>query len=110
MTTETKNFKVIKGIGNKSDWMFLLDENNDVIHGFKSGTMEKVREYLDKKYALVVFGGFGKWGTERCRFVMVVTYERVVKRERVYTESDRMLANAQSARTQLKAWDWKGLK
>jgi hypothetical protein len=109
--SEIKNFKLINGIGNKNGWMFLLDENNDVVKGFRNGTLANVKKYLASKYADVILGGFGKWGTERCRFISVITYELVKSRaNREYTEADRMLAAAQSASTQLKAWRWEGLK
>lgn len=106
-----KTLSIIKGQGKKSSWMFLCEgDYGDVIKSFKSGKLEDVKTYLSKRYLNFILGEIKGHGVLRHRMVYVTELTRVQKIERKETESERMLANAQSAHTQLKAWAWEGLK
>lgn len=106
-----KTLSIIKGQGTKASWMFLCEgDYGDVIKSFKSGKLEDVKTYLSKKYLNFVLGEIKGKGDFRHRMVYVTELVRVQKINRNETEAERMIANAQSANTQLKAWRWEGLK
>jgi len=106
-----KTMSIIKGQGNKSHWMFLCDgDYGDIVKSFSKGGLEAIKAYLSRNYQSFILGEIKGKGDLRHRMVYVQEFVKVRRVERKETEAERMLANAQSAHTQLKAWAWEGLK
>ena len=109
MTETTTKLRIMKGIGNKANWLFLADENYNIIRGFRTGGITAVRAHLERKYQTVTFGGFEGLGDARSRVVYVTPFAQVPDRAQVEKSADeraliRGRANAEMARTQLRNW------
>ena len=107
MTETTTKLRIMKGIGNKDGWLFLADENYNIIRGFRTGGITAVRTHLEKKYQTVTFGGFEGLGDARSRVVYVTPFPQVKQRAQVSDDERALIrgrANAEMARTQLRNW------
>ena len=100
---------IIKGISNKSDWLFLCSGDcGEIIKGFRGG-MIAVRAYLDKKFPFYVLGGMIGHGDARRREVWIMRTlppEWYKRREQTHDELMIELGRgaAENARTQLRNW------
>ena len=72
-----KKLIITTGRGNKTNWLFLREQDWSVIRGFRSGDIAKVRAYLEREYKTVVFGGIYGVGEGRYREVVAEPYRQV---------------------------------
>jgi len=97
---------VLAGRGKKRNWAFVVADSGEVIKGFRGG-INALMAWVHSKYALAVLGGISGGGDARRRALYVQPYPQV-RTGRVLSDDEydmaRGRANAETARTQLRAW------
>ena len=97
---------VIAGRGPKRDWVFIVADSGEIVKGFRGG-INALMAWVRSKYALAVLGGISGGGDARQRVLYVQPYPQV-RTGRILTDDEydmaRGRANAETARTQLRAW------
>ncbi len=104
-----QRFWIMKGSGNKANWLFLTDEQFNVIKGFRGG-MKAVLKHLNRQYQGVALGAIVGQGHARRREVVCIREMQCIPpKPRQATEMERVIANGQTGSTATAAFDKQSL-